>query len=127
MMTQKQVVPFQEGNASMKALLGGKGANLAEMTRAGLPVPPGFTITTEACLAFFKVGNRISDELLEQVAAALKQLEKQKGTNVRRCKQSASCFRTIRFCKFDAGDDGYDFESWSQRRNRSRVGSAYKQ
>ncbi|NHW35676.1 pyruvate, phosphate dikinase [Paenibacillus aceris] len=78
-MTQKQVVPFQEGNASMKALLGGKGANLAEMTRAGLPVPPGFTITTEACLAFFKVGNRISEELFEQIATALKQLESQKG------------------------------------------------
>lgn len=78
-MIQKQVVPFQEGNASMKALLGGKGANLAEMTRAGLPVPPGFTITTEACLAFFKVGNRISEGLLEQIAEALKQLEKQKG------------------------------------------------
>ncbi|MGO4271657.1 PEP/pyruvate-binding domain-containing protein, partial [Paenibacillus sp. TAF58] len=78
-MIQKQVVPFQEGNASMKALLGGKGANLAEMTRAGLPVPPGFTITTEACLAFFKVGNRISEGLFEQIAEALKQLEKQKG------------------------------------------------
>jgi pyruvate,orthophosphate dikinase len=78
-MTNKQVVPFQEGNASMKALLGGKGANLAEMTRAGLPVPPGFTITTEACLNFFKLGNRISEELLEQVGAALQKLEKQKG------------------------------------------------
>ncbi|KRE64610.1 pyruvate, phosphate dikinase [Paenibacillus sp. Soil750] len=79
MKTQKQVLLFQEGDASMKMLLGGKGANLAEMTRAGLPVPPGFTITTEACLTFFKVGNRISDELLDQISAALKVLEKQKG------------------------------------------------
>ncbi|NQX68648.1 pyruvate, phosphate dikinase [Paenibacillus alba] len=78
-MMQKQVVSFQDGNASMKALLGGKGANLAEMTRAGLPVPPGFTITTEACLTFFEMGNRMSDELFGQVAAALKQLEKMKG------------------------------------------------
>ncbi|MEC0267771.1 pyruvate, phosphate dikinase [Paenibacillus anseongense] len=79
MTTQKQVVPFQEGDASMIALLGGKGANLAEMTRAGLPVPPGFTITTEACLAFFEKGNRLSDSLLEQVEASLNQLEKQKN------------------------------------------------
>lgn len=77
-MTQKQVVPFQDGNAVMKDLLGGKGANLAEMTRVGLPVPPGFTITTEACLHFFKLGNRISDELYEQFGAALQQLEKKK-------------------------------------------------
>lgn len=79
MIKQKQVVPFQEGNASMKALLGGKGANLAEMTHAGLPVPPGFTISTEACLAFFKEGNRISEELLDQIISALRQLEQQKG------------------------------------------------
>ncbi|GFZ79551.1 pyruvate, phosphate dikinase [Paenibacillus marchantiophytorum] len=78
-MSKTQVIPFQDGHASMKALLGGKGANLAEMTRAGLPVPPGFTITTEACLAFFKTGNRISDELYEQMTTALKQLEKQRG------------------------------------------------
>lgn len=73
-----QVVPFQRGDASMKALLGGKGANLAEMTRAGLPVPPGFTITTEACLTFFEMGNRLSDALLEQIEESLNDLEKQK-------------------------------------------------
>jgi pyruvate,orthophosphate dikinase len=79
MTTQKQVVPFQEGDASMIALLGGKGANLAEMTRVGLPVPPGFTITTEACLAFFEKGNRLSDAHLEQIEESLNQLEKQKN------------------------------------------------
>lgn len=79
MTSQTQVLPFQEGRASMKALLGGKGANLAEMTRAGLPVPPGFTITTEACLDFFKQGSRLSDELLEQVELSLNHLEQQKG------------------------------------------------
>ncbi|MZQ84122.1 pyruvate, phosphate dikinase [Paenibacillus sp. 5J-6] len=79
MTTQKQVIPFQEGDASMIAHLGGKGANLAEMTRAGFPVPPGFTITTEACLAFFEKGNRLSDALLEQIEESLNQLEKQKG------------------------------------------------
>lgn len=79
MTKQNQVIPFQEGDASMLALLGGKGANLAEMTRAGLPVPPGFTITTEACLAFFEKGNRLSDALLEQIEESLNQLEKQKS------------------------------------------------
>jgi pyruvate,orthophosphate dikinase len=78
-MTQKLVYSFHEGNAKMKALLGGKGANLAEMTRAQLPVPPGFTITTEACLAYFKQGYRISDELFQQISEALKQLENEKG------------------------------------------------
>ncbi|XEC96647.1 pyruvate, phosphate dikinase [Paenibacillus tarimensis] len=78
-MVQKQVFSFQEGNARMKPLLGGKGANLAEMTRAGLPVPPGFTVTTEACLAYFKHGNCLSGQLLDQISDALKQLEAEKG------------------------------------------------
>lgn len=52
MSLQSWVYSFEEGNAGMRTLLGGKGANLAEMTRVGLPVPPGFTITTEACRAF---------------------------------------------------------------------------
>ena len=54
----KYVYDFSEGNKDMKDLLGGKGANLAEMTNMGLPVPPGFTITTEACLAFLANGGR---------------------------------------------------------------------
>ncbi|WP_373229346.1 pyruvate, phosphate dikinase [Cohnella sp.] len=78
-MTTKMVYSFTEGNAKMKALLGGKGANLAEMTRTGLPVPPGFTITTEACHAFFRSGNRIADDLQQQIQLALKQLESEKG------------------------------------------------
>ncbi len=78
-MSLKMVYAFGEGNAKMRTLLGGKGANLAEMTRAGLPVPPGFTVTTEACHVFFKSGNRIADELQRQIHAALKQLEKEKG------------------------------------------------
>ncbi|WP_420849580.1 pyruvate, phosphate dikinase [Paenibacillus montanisoli] len=73
------VYGLTEGNASMKALLGGKGANLAEMTRSGLPVPQGFTITTEACRAFFRSGNRIEDELLAQIQSALHKLEEETG------------------------------------------------
>ncbi len=68
-----------EGNAGMKALLGGKGAGLAEMTRLGIPVPPGFTITTEACIAFFECGKRYPDGMWEGVLSALKRVEKAKG------------------------------------------------
>ncbi|QJD87647.1 pyruvate, phosphate dikinase [Cohnella herbarum] len=78
-MNNKQVFDFQEGNAGMKTLLGGKGAHLAEMTRAGLPVPPGFTISTEACLSYFKADNRMSDELQSEIVAALHRLETLKG------------------------------------------------
>ena len=71
----KFVYLFKEGNGSMRELLGGKGANLAEMTNLGLPVPQGFTITTEACTDYYKQGGEISDEILEQVEAALGKLE----------------------------------------------------
>ena len=58
-MTNKYVYLFSEGNASMKNLLGGKGANLAEMTNLGIPVPQGFTVTTEACNKYYEDGKRI--------------------------------------------------------------------
>src|SRR5436305_15260720 len=73
----KWVYLFEEGNASMRALLGGKGAGCAEMTRAGLPVPPGFTITTEACNAYTSAGRRFPDGMWEQTLAALSKLEQQ--------------------------------------------------
>jgi len=75
---EKQVFLFREGNATMKAILGGKGANLAEMTLAGLPVPPGFTISTAACLAYFEAKNELSEGLLEQIQSALTELERVK-------------------------------------------------
>ncbi|MBI2325153.1 MAG: pyruvate, phosphate dikinase, partial [Chloroflexi bacterium] len=68
-----------EGNATMRALLGGKGAGLAEMTNAGLPVPPGFTITTEACNAYFASGRRFPDGLWEQVLDGLRAVERETG------------------------------------------------
>jgi len=77
--TVKMIYAFEEGHAGMKELLGGKGANLAEMTRAGLPVPQGFTITTEACRAYFRAGNRIPDGLEQQVETAMARLEGQRG------------------------------------------------
>jgi pyruvate, orthophosphate dikinase len=76
---QKQVYSFTEGNSQMKSTLGGKGANLAEMTRQGLPVPPGFTISTHACLAYFENGNRITAELDTEIAMALSELQQQTG------------------------------------------------
>jgi pyruvate, orthophosphate dikinase len=71
----KYVFAFEEGSKDQKFLLGGKGANLAEMTNLGLPVPPGFTITTEACKAYMAAGDRLPDGLMDEVADALAQLE----------------------------------------------------
>jgi len=76
---KKWVYLFSEGNKDMRNLLGGKGAGLAEMTNAGLPVPPGFTITTEACLAFFDAGKKFPEGMWEQTLDALKTVEKQTG------------------------------------------------
>jgi pyruvate,orthophosphate dikinase len=76
-MAKKYVYLFGEGNAAMRDLLGGKGAGLAEMTRAGVPVPPGFTITTEACIAYYANHRQFPDGLWEQVLAALHTVEQQ--------------------------------------------------
>ena len=76
---RKWVYLFSEGNANMRELLGGKGAGVSEMTNAGLPVPPGFTITTEACNAYYESGKQFSPGLWEQVLAALKIVEQQTG------------------------------------------------
>ena len=78
-MTEKRVWLFREGDASMKNLLGGKGANLAEMTNLGLPVPPGLTITTETCMDYINNGNKMPAGLMDEVKAALKEVEAQKG------------------------------------------------
>lgn len=76
---EKFVYRFSEGNKEMRDLLGGKGANLAEMTRASLPVPPGFTITTKACNAYHEGGKKLPEGLMEQVEKAMVQLEKETG------------------------------------------------
>ena len=66
-METKYVYSFNEGNKDMKSLLGGKGANLAEMTKIGLPVPPGFTISTEACNDYYVSNKTIKPEIIEQI------------------------------------------------------------
>ena len=78
-MSKKYVYMFSEGNASMKNLLGGKGANLAEMTNLGLPVPHGFTISTEACTEYNEGGKKLTDEMIEQIDVALGKLEELAG------------------------------------------------
>ncbi len=72
---------FQRRNATMRNLLGGKGANLAEMTNLGLPVPPGLTITTETCMDYINNGNKMPEGLMDEVKAALKDVEEQKDKN----------------------------------------------
>src|SRR5690349_2587631 len=76
---RKWVYLFSEGNATMRELLGGKGAGVAEMTNAGLPVPPGFTITTEACNAYYETNKQFPKGVWEQALAALKIIERQTG------------------------------------------------
>ena len=78
-MAKKYVYLFSEGNATMRNLLGGKGANLAEMTGLGLPVPQGFTVTTEACTRYYDDGKVIADEIVEQIFQALEATEKIEG------------------------------------------------
>ena len=75
----KWVYLFREGNADMRNLLGGKGANLAEMTNLGLPIPPGFTVTTEACTDYYNHGRSISEEIQIQIFDALALLEEKLG------------------------------------------------
>jgi len=75
----KYVYLFKEGNASMKNLLGGKGANLCEMTNLGMPVPQGFAISTDACTQYYKDGKRINDEILTQIDVALAKTEQVAG------------------------------------------------
>ena len=75
----KYVYLFSEGNGAMRELLGGKGANLAEMTNLGMPVPQGFTISTEACTKYYEDNRTINDEIKEQVDAALAKIEKING------------------------------------------------
>ena len=76
---KKYVYLFNEGNATMRELLGGKGANLAEMTRLGLPVPAGFTISTEACTYYHQNGKNLSDEIIKQIEDAVKKIGDMQG------------------------------------------------
>ena len=78
-MSKKYVYMFSEGNATMRELLGGKGANLAEMTNIGLPVPQGFTITTEACTQYYEDGRKINDEIMAEIMKNVELMEQING------------------------------------------------
>ena len=74
-MSKKYVYLFSEGDATMRELLGGKGANLAEMTNMGLPVPQGFTVSTEACTQYYEDGRKINDEIQAQIMEYIEKME----------------------------------------------------
>ena len=74
-MAKKYCYLFSEGNANMRELLGGKGANLAEMTNIGMPVPQGFTITTEACTQYYEDGRQINDEIMAEINEYIVKME----------------------------------------------------
>ena len=78
-MTEKYVYSFNEGNKDMRSLLGGKGANLAEMTTMGISVPYGFTVTTDACTRFYKEDKKLWEDLNNEVSEHIKDLEKENG------------------------------------------------
>ena len=78
---QKYVYMFHEGSQSMRELLGGKGANLAEMTKMGLPVPKGFTVTTETCNAYYEQAKTLTAEMKSQILSSVEKLESETGKN----------------------------------------------
>ena len=78
-MAEKYIYSFDEGSKEMKALLGGKGANLAEMTSLGIRVPYGFTVTTEACTRFFKENKKLWNDLNDEISEHIKGIEKANG------------------------------------------------
>ena len=99
----------------MRDLLGGKGAGLAEMANLGLPVPPGFTITTDVCTYYYGNNKKYPKDLRGQVEKALAQVGRITGKEVRRQDQSVAGLGAIRCPRLDAGHDGHRPQSWSQR------------
>jgi len=79
----KYVYAFKEGNKEMKNILGGKGANLSEMINLGLPVPDGFTVSTEACNHYYKSDKKLDEEIIEQIKEAVIDLEKRTGKKLK--------------------------------------------
>ena len=92
--SKKLVYQFSEGDASMTGLLGGKGSNLCEMVGLGLPVPPGFVITTETCLDYFRLDHRLPDGLTEDLHSNIKLLEQSMGREFGSLERAPCCFRS---------------------------------
>ena len=104
-MGKKWVYLFTEGNADMRELLGGKGANLTEMTNIGLPVPQGFTITTEACTQYYEDGREINNEIMGQINEHIEKMEQITG---KKFGESTFSFCSFWSKSFYAGYDGYN-------------------
>ena len=83
-MAKKYCYLFSEGNAGMRELLGGKGANLAEMTKIGLPVPQGFTISTEACTQYYEDGRKINDGIQKEIMTYIEKMDAAKNSATRK-------------------------------------------
>ena len=113
-MANKWVYMFSEGNMSMRNLLGGKGANLAEMTDIGLPVPQGFTITTEACTQYYEDGRKINDEIMAQAMEGVKKMEEINGKKFGDLKNPLTCFCSFRCQSIYARYDGYHLKPWTE-------------
>ena len=101
----------------LRELLGGKGANLAEMARIGLPVPPGFTITTEVCTYFYANGRQYPKTLAKEVKASVAGIEKQLGKKLGAEKKPAASLRPLRCARVHAGHDGHHPQPWPQRQD----------
>ena len=108
----KWVYMFSEGDMTMRNLLGGKGANLAEMTSIGLPVPQGFTITTEACTQYYEDGRKINDEIMAQIMEGVKKMEELNGKKFGDLKNPLSSIGSFRCESIHARYDGYHLEPW---------------
>ena len=104
-----------DGHGTMKEVLGGKGAGLAEMTNAGLPVPPGFTIATSACRAYFETGNRLPRSVLSQSKKHLSVWRNCSKQQLGDSQNPLACLRSLRRQVFNARHDGYHPEPWHER------------
>ena len=109
-MSKKYVYLFKEGNAGMKELLGGKGANLAEMANLGMPVPQGFTITTEACTKYYEDGEKINEEIVNEVFTYLTKLEEITGKKLGGLDNPLLVSVRSRSKSFNARNDGYNIK-----------------
>lgn len=113
-MGKKYVYLFSEGNAQMRDILGGKGANLAEMTNIGLPVPQGFTVSTEACTRYYEDGGIIAQDILDEIAQYVSKTEEITGKKFGRPGEPAACVRPQRLTRVDARDDGHHLKPWPE-------------
>ena len=114
-----------DGSAEDRDLLGGKGAYLAEMSRLGLPVPPGFTISAELCAIYYELGRRLPDEVKPMVNHALGRGRQDRRRQIRRRRKSATRVGALGLARLDARHDGYRAQSRPQRSDRRGTGPAF--